>query len=100
MPSASKQDKNNVFPNNLIRSICTVSRLRITDKQFHFFILLSHLQYNNFEEQLFYCDKELRLKISRKERSKRRLSLLGSIGRIPELFDKKFEPRTVAFSLF
>ena len=36
MPSASKQDKNNVFPNNLIRSICTVSRLRITDKQFHF----------------------------------------------------------------
>ena len=49
MPSASKQDKNNVFPNNLIRSICTVSRLRITDKQFHFFILLSHLQYNNFD---------------------------------------------------
>ena len=26
--------------------------------------------------------------------------LLGSIGRIPELFDKKFEQRTVAFSFF
>ena len=47
---------------------------------------------------MFYCDKEPRLKISRKERSNRRLSLLGSIGRIPELFDKKFEQRTVEFS--
>ena len=36
----------------------------------------------------------------RKERSNRRLSLLGSIGRIPELFDKKFEQRTVAFNFF
>ena len=36
----------------------------------------------------------------RKERSNRRLSLLGSVGRIPELFDKKFEQRTVAFSFF
>ena len=26
--------------------------------------------------------------------------LLTSIGRIPELFDKKFEQRTVAFSFF
>ena len=26
---------------------------------------------------------------------KKRLSLLGSIGRIPELFDKKFEQKTV-----
>ena len=49
---------------------------------------------------MFYCYKEPRLKISRKERSNRRLSLLGSIGRIPELFDKKFEPRTVEFSSF
>ena len=50
---------------------------------------------------MFYCDKEPRLKISRKERSNRRLSLLGSIGiRIPELFDKKFEQRTVEFSSF
>ena len=46
------------------------------------------------------CYKEPRLKISRKERSNRRLSLLGSIGRIPELFDKKFEQRTVEFSSF
>ena len=36
----------------------------------------------------------------RKERSNRTLSLLGSIGRIPELFDKKFEQRTVPFSFF
>ena len=36
----------------------------------------------------------------RKERSNRRLSLLGSIGRIPELFDKKIEQRTVEFSSF
>ena len=50
-------------------------------------------------EQLFYCYKELRLKTSRKERSNQRLSLLGSIVRIPELFDKKFEQRTFAFSL-
>ena len=50
---------------------------------------------------MFYCDKEPRLKISRKERSNRRLSLLGSIGiRIPELFDKKFEQRTVELSTF
>ena len=50
---------------------------------------------------MFYCDKEPRLKISRKERSNRRLSLLGSIGiRIPELFDKKFEQRTVEFGSF
>ena len=49
---------------------------------------------------MFYCDKEPRLKISRKERSNWRLSLLGSIGRIPELFDKKFEQRTVEFSSF
>ena len=49
---------------------------------------------------MFYCDKELRLKISRKERSKRRLSLLGSIGRIPELFDRKCEQRTVEHSSF
>ena len=49
---------------------------------------------------LFYCYEELQLKTSRKERSNQRLSLLGSIGRIPELFDKKFEQRTVAFSSF
>ena len=50
---------------------------------------------------MFYCDKEPRLKISRQERSYRRLSLLGSIGiRIPELFDKKFEQKTVEFSSF
>ena len=49
---------------------------------------------------MFYCYKEPRLKISRKERSNRRLSVLGSIGRIPELFDKKFEQRTVEFSSF
>ena len=36
----------------------------------------------------------------RKERLNRRLSLLGSIGRIPELFHKKFDERTVAFSFF
>ena len=52
------------------------------------------------KEQLFYCYKELRLKASRKERSNWRLSLLGSIGTIPELFDKKFEQRTVEFSIF
>ena len=52
------------------------------------------------KDQLFHCFKELRLKTSRKERSNRRLSLLGSIGRIPELFDKKFEQRTVEFSSF
>ena len=52
------------------------------------------------KEQLFYCYEELRLKTLRKERSNRRLSLLGSIGRIPELFDKKFEQRTVPFSFF
>ena len=49
---------------------------------------------------MFYCDKEPRLKISRKERSNWRLPLLGSIGKIPELFDKKFEERTVEFSSF
>ena len=49
---------------------------------------------------MFYCYNEPRLKISRKERSNRRLSLLGSIGRIPELFDEKFEQRTVEFSSF
>ena len=49
---------------------------------------------------MFYCYKEPRLKILRKERSNRRLSLLGSIGKIPELFDKKFEQRTVEFSSF
>ena len=49
---------------------------------------------------MFYCDKEPRLKISRKERSNWRLPLLGSIGKIPELFDKKFEQRTVEFSSF
>ena len=49
---------------------------------------------------MFYWYEELRLKTLRKERSNRRLSLLGSIGRIPELFDKKFEQRTVAFSFF
>ena len=39
--------------------------------------------------------------MSRKERSNWRLLLLGSIGRIPELFDKKFEQiRTVAFSFY
>ena len=38
--------------------------------------------------------------MSRKERSNWRLSLLGSIGRIPELFDKKFEQRTIAFSFY
>ena len=47
-----------------------------------------------------YCYKEPRLKILRKERSNRRRSLLGSIGRIPELFNKKFEQRTVEFSSF
>ena len=36
----------------------------------------------------------------RRERSDWRLSLLGSSGRIPDLFDKKFEQRTVAFSFF
>ena len=49
---------------------------------------------------LFYCYEELQLKTLRKERSNQGLSLLGSIGRIPELFDKKFEQRTVAFSFF
>ena len=49
---------------------------------------------------MFYCYKEPRLKIVRRERSNWRLSLLGSIGRIPELFDKKFEQRTVEFSSF
>ena len=49
---------------------------------------------------MFYCYKELRLKFSRKERYNRRLSLLRSIGRIPELFDKEFEQRTVEFSSF
>ena len=49
---------------------------------------------------MFYCDKEPRLKISRKERSNRTLSLLGTIGRIPELFNKKFEQRTVEFNSF
>ena len=44
--------------------------------------------------------EELRLKTLRRERSNPRLSLLGSIGRIPELFDKKFEERTVAFTFF
>ena len=48
------------------------------------------------KEQLFYCYEELRSKTLRKERSNRRLSLLGSIGRIPELFDKK-EPSRLAF---
>ena len=38
--------------------------------------------------------------MSRKERSNRRLSLPGSIGRFPELFDKQFEQRMVAFSFF
>ena len=38
--------------------------------------------------------------MSRRERSDWRLSLLGSSGRIPDLFDKKFEQRTVAFSFF
>ena len=52
------------------------------------------------KEQLFYCYKELRFKTSRKERSNRRLSLRESIRRIPELFDKKFEQRTVELSLF
>ena len=52
------------------------------------------------KEKLFYCYKELRFKTSRKERSNRRLSLRGSIGRIPELFDKKFEQRTVELSFF
>jgi len=41
------------------------------------------------KEQLFYCYKELPLNTLRKERSNRRLSLLGSIRTIPELFDKK-----------
>ena len=45
------------------------------------------------KEQLFYC-------YMRKERSKPRLSLLGSIGRIPELFDKKIKQRTVEFRFF
>ena len=49
---------------------------------------------------MFYCYNEPRLKISRKERSNRRLSLLGSIGAIPELFDKNFEQTTVEFSCF
>ena len=49
---------------------------------------------------MFYCYNEPRLKISRKERSNRRLSLLGSIGTIPELFDKNFEQTTVEFSCF
>ena len=53
----------------------------------------------SFRKLIFYS-KELRLKASRKERSNWRLSLLGSIGTIPELFDKKFEQRTVEFSIF
>ena len=36
------------------------------------------------KEQLFYCYKEVRSKTLRKEKSNRRLLLLGSIGRIPE----------------
>ena len=52
------------------------------------------------KEQLFYCFKERPLKRSRRERSNRRLSLLGSIGGIPELFDQKFEQRTVESSFF
>ena len=46
------------------------------------------------------CYKELRLKMSRKEWSNRRLLLLGSPGRIPELFEEKFLQRTVTFSFF
>ena len=41
------------------------------------------------KKQLFYYYRELPLKTLRKERSNWRLSLLGSIGMIPELFDKK-----------
>ena len=54
------------------------------------------------KEQLFYCYEELRLKTLRKERSNRRLSLLGSIGStvFPNCSTKKFEERTVAFSFF
>ena len=52
------------------------------------------------KDQLFHCFKELRLKTSRKERSNRRLSLLGSIGRFLELFDNIFEQRIVTYSFF
>ena len=38
--------------------------------------------------------------MSGRERSNWRLSLLRSRGRIPELFDKKFELRTITFSFF
>ena len=38
--------------------------------------------------------------MSRRERSNWRLSLLRSRGRIPELFDKKFELRTIMFISF
>ena len=47
-----------------------------------------------------YCYKEPRLKILRKERSNRRLLLLGSIGRIPELFDKNLNKEPSSLALF
>ena len=47
--------------------------------------------------------KILDLKSSSEQIFFRKLSLgapVGSIGRIPELFDKKLEQRTIAFSIF
>ena len=61
-----------------MRALETILRVRLLKKV----ILYS-------KEQLFYYYKELPLKTLRKERSNWRLSLLGSIGMIPELFDKK-----------
>ena len=72
-----------------MRAVETILRARLLQKVIFY-----------IKQELFYCYKELRLKTSRKERSNRRLSLLGSIGRIPELFDRKFEQRTIEFSFF
>ena len=71
-----------------MRAVETILRARLLQKVIFY-----------IKQELFYCYKELRLKTSRKERSNRRLSLLGSIGRIPELFDRKWnkEPSSLAF---
>ena len=74
-----------------LRAVETILRARLLQK-------VNILQQRTV--MLFYCYKEFRLKPLRKERSIQRLLLLGGIGRIPELFDKKFEQRTVAFSCF
>ena len=55
-------------------------------------------QYSTAKNSYFTAIKNFDLKPW--EKKDRRLSLLGSIGGIPELFDKKFEKRTVAFSFF